>query len=47
MLNEVMQLFEAFNYNEWMKLEEGIEVLLTNTGHLIGSAAVHVRVNEN
>ncbi len=42
-----MQLFEAFNYNEWIKLEEGIEVLLTNTGHLVGSAAVHIRVNEN
>jgi metallo-beta-lactamase family protein len=46
-VNEVMEKFETIGYNEWIKLEDGIEVMFTYTGHLIGAAAVHLRVGEN
>src|SRR5206468_8147847 len=31
----------------WFTIEEGIEVLYTDVGHITGSAAVHVRIKEN
>jgi metallo-beta-lactamase family protein len=46
-VNEVMQKFETFGYEDWTKLEDGVEVMFTHTGHLIGAAAVHLRVGEN
>lgn len=39
-----MQLFETFNYDKWIKLEDEIEVMLTNTGHLVEIAAVHCKL---
>lgn len=35
------------NYKTWFQIEEGIEVYFTDAGHIIGSAAVHVRITEN
>lgn len=46
-VNDVMQLFETFGYDEWITLEDGIEVMFTYTGHLIGAAAVHLKINNN
>ncbi len=34
-------------YNEWRTIEEGVELLFTDAGHIIGSAAVHLRIKEN
>ena len=42
-----LSLFETIEYNEWLMVAEGVEVLYTNTGHLIGSAAITIRVTEN
>lgn len=42
-----MALFEPLIYNEWMKVDENIEVLFSNAGHLIGSAAINLKVSEN
>jgi metallo-beta-lactamase family protein len=42
-----MKLFEAAPYNEWIKVDEQVELMFTNAGHLIGSAAINLRVNEN
>ncbi len=40
-------LFEIVQYGEWFEIEKGLQVLYTDAGHIIGSAAVHVRVTEN
>jgi metallo-beta-lactamase family protein len=42
-----MPLFQTVNYGQWFEIEKGIEVLYTDAGHIIGSAAVHLRVTEN
>ncbi|MDB5249377.1 MAG: metallo-beta-lactamase [Segetibacter sp.] len=39
--------FEIVQYGEWIKVDEDVEVLYTNAGHLIGSAAIHLKVTEN
>ncbi|MES2330604.1 MAG: MBL fold metallo-hydrolase [Bacteroidota bacterium] len=38
------ELFQSVNYDEWTKIEEGVEVLYTDAGHIIGSAAVHLKI---
>jgi len=40
-------LFNIVQYGEWFEIEKGLQVLYTDAGHIIGSAAVHVRVTEN
>ena len=40
-------LFEQRSYNEWFAVTDGVEALFTDAGHIIGSACVHVRINEN
>lgn len=40
------ELFQSVNYDEWTKIEEGVEVLYTDAGHIIGSAAVHLKITE-
>lgn len=42
-----LSLFETIEYNEWLMIAEGVEVLFTHSGHLIGSAAITIRVTEN
>jgi metallo-beta-lactamase family protein len=46
-VDEVMQLFETYPFDEWIKLEDGIEVMFTYTGHLIGAGAVHLKVDDD
>ena len=41
-----MELFETVEYNEWLKVDEFIEVMFSNAGHLIGSAAINLKVTE-
>ncbi len=38
--------FVAREYNEWFNVEDGVEALFTDAGHIIGSACVHVRITE-
>lgn len=40
------QHFEAVDYGGWFRIEDGVELLFTDAGHIIGSAAVHLRVTE-
>lgn len=42
-----MDLFETVDYNNWFRIEGGVELLYTDAGHIIGSAAVHLRITEN
>ncbi|MEJ7681508.1 MAG: MBL fold metallo-hydrolase [Segetibacter sp.] len=46
-VNAAMTLFETIGYNEWVKADENVEVMYTNAGHLIGSAAINLKVTEN
>ena len=40
-------LFEPHNYNTWFSILDGVEVLFTDAGHIIGSACVHLRITQN
>ena len=42
-----MELFETVPYNTWTTIDDNIELLFTNAGHIIGSAAVHIKASEN
>ncbi len=39
--------FTPVEYGHWFEIEPGLQVLYTDAGHIIGSAAVHVRVTED
>ena len=39
--------FETVPYNVWFKIDDEIEFCFTDAGHLIGSAAVHLKITEN
>ena len=44
--NEALEQFETVNYNEWHPLQDGVSFCFTDAGHIIGSAAVHLRYEE-
>lgn len=46
-VQQTLSLFTMVNYDDWFTIEDGIEVLYTDAGHITGSAAVHVRIKEN
>ena len=39
--------FVDVEYGNWFKIDEGIEVMFTDAGHIIGSACVHLKLTEN
>ena len=41
-----LALFETVDYNAWFSIMEGVDVLFTSTGHLVGSTAITVRIKE-
>lgn len=43
---EAMKLFTTVNYDTWTSIDEDIELMYTDAGHIIGSAAVHLRIRE-
>ncbi|ULQ56637.1 MBL fold metallo-hydrolase [Flavihumibacter rivuli] len=38
--------FHAVDYDKWTRIMDDVELLYTDAGHIIGSAAVHLRVTE-
>ena len=42
-----ISLFKGVEYGQWQKIDDSVEVMYTDAGHIIGSAAVHLRVKEN
>ena len=38
--------FVAVDYDTWFTIDENIDVQYTDTGHIIGSAAVHLKIKE-
>lgn len=43
---EVNNRFVTVEYGNWVTVTEGVEVLFTDAGHIIGSACVHLRIND-
>ena len=43
---KALELFKTVNYDVWTRIDESIEVMYTDAGHIIGSAAVHLRITE-
>lgn len=42
-----LDLFVGVDYGDWHKVDDNVEVMYTDAGHIIGSAAVHLRIREN
>ncbi len=42
-----MNRFVPVEYGNWFTIDENIEVMFTDAGHIIGSAAVHLKIKEN
>jgi metallo-beta-lactamase family protein len=41
---QALKLFEVMPYNKWCRIDDEIEVLFTDAGHIIGSAAVSLKI---
>ncbi len=39
--------FIPVEYDQWFTIDEQVELLYTDAGHIIGSAAVHLKITEN
>jgi metallo-beta-lactamase family protein len=44
---KTLPLFETVKYEKWFTIEDGIEALFTDAGHIVGSAVIHLRITEN
>jgi metallo-beta-lactamase family protein len=44
---QVMKLFRTVDYDTPYRLNEEIEILFTNSGHMLGSAVISVAISEN
>lgn len=39
--------FKTIEYDRWHRVDDDVELMYTDAGHIIGSAAVHLKVREN
>jgi metallo-beta-lactamase family protein len=46
-VNQAITLFETVPYNEWQKVDGHVDIMFSNAGHLIGSAAINLRLVED
>ena len=46
-VSAVMRHFKSVDYNETIKLVDGINIRFTDVGHLLGSASIQVEITEN
>ncbi len=46
-VSTAMKLFEVCAYNQWIPVDDSVEVMFTNAGHLIGSAAISIKATES
>jgi metallo-beta-lactamase family protein len=46
-VTETMTRFQTIEYDQWFTVIDGVEAMFTNAGHLIGSAAINLRIHEN
>lgn len=46
-VENAVQKFSILPYDEWISIDEQIEVMYTEMGHIIGSTSVHLKLKEN
>ena len=46
-IDAVVSRFIEVDYGHWYRIENDIELLYTDAGHIVGSAAVHLRISEH
>jgi metallo-beta-lactamase family protein len=44
---KAMTNFVTVEYDTWQTIDENVQVMFTDAGHIIGSAAVHLRIKED
>jgi metallo-beta-lactamase family protein len=44
---DAFRYLKAIDYGEWHAIDEFVDVMYTDAGHIIGSAAVNLRIKEN
>lgn len=45
--HRAMELFLGYSYNKWHRIHPDVEVMYRDQGHILGSASVTLRINEN
>lgn len=45
-VSAAMKLFQILNHDEWVAVATGVDVCFTNSGHLAGAAAIHLKIND-
>lgn len=43
---KALELFKTVKYETWTRIDESIEIMFADAGHIIGSASVHLRIQE-
>lgn len=46
-VEDTMERFVSYPYNQWLRISEEVEVLFKDAGHILGSASVTLRIKEN
>ncbi len=46
-ITPTMERFVSYGYDRWFRIHENVEVLFRDAGHLLGSASVTLRIQEN
>lgn len=44
---KALQYFVSVDYNTWFSIDENVEVLFADAGHIVGSATVNLRIHEH
>jgi Predicted exonuclease of the beta-lactamase fold involved in RNA processing len=44
---KAIEHFEAVPYNTWYAIDESVQFMYIDAGHIIGSTTVHLKINEN
>jgi len=45
--HRAMEMFLGYSYNKWHRIHPDVEVMYRDQGHILGSASVTLRINEN
>ncbi|MCP3930432.1 MAG: MBL fold metallo-hydrolase [Bacteroidetes bacterium] len=46
-VNNSMELFATFSYRKWFRVNEQVDALFLDAGHILGSASITLRIQEN
>lgn len=44
---KAVDFFEKVEYGTWFRIDENVQFMYLDAGHIIGSATVHLKINEN